>query len=58
MEEINGFFMNGIPARKWRDQPRLDEMNERSFREKEMMRNSAGDEKISSVETEKSKLFV
>ncbi|KAF2817663.1 uncharacterized protein BDZ99DRAFT_513893 [Mytilinidion resinicola] len=24
MEEINGFFMDGIPARKWRDQPRLD----------------------------------
>lgn len=23
MEEINGFFMDGIPAKKWRDQPRL-----------------------------------
>lgn len=23
MEEINGFFRDGIPARKWRDQPRL-----------------------------------
>lgn len=22
MEEINGFFRDGIPARKWRDQPR------------------------------------
>lgn len=22
MEEINWFFMNGIPARKWREQPR------------------------------------
>ena len=21
MEEINWFFINGIPARKWRDQP-------------------------------------
>lgn len=23
MEEINGFFMNGVPARKWKQQPRL-----------------------------------
>lgn len=23
MEEINGFFMDGIPAKRWRDQPRL-----------------------------------
>ena len=23
MEEINGFFRDGIPARKWRDQPRI-----------------------------------
>ena len=23
MEEINGFFREGIPARKWRDQPRV-----------------------------------
>ena len=25
MEEINGFFMDGIPAMQWRDQPRLSE---------------------------------
>ena len=24
IEEINGFFMNGIPARKWKEQPRLN----------------------------------
>ncbi|KUJ13225.1 general substrate transporter [Mollisia scopiformis] len=25
IEEINGFFIHGIPAKKWRDQPRLEE---------------------------------
>lgn len=26
MEEIDGFFREGIPAKKWREQPRLSEV--------------------------------
>lgn len=40
MEEIDGFFRQGIPAKKWRDQPRLA--------------NSAVREKAVGVDEEKS----
>jgi SP family sugar:H+ symporter-like MFS transporter len=35
MEEINGFFVRGVPAKKWRDEPRLAEYGENVRGDKE-----------------------
>lgn len=53
MEEINKFFMDGIPAREWKKQPRLRPDDDTDIKDRRSEGNDA--EKKSHLEVEVAK---